>query len=532
MFFIYAVPPVLTVAFVAWAVTARRLPSRLRLATMAAAIFVACGIWTLARTDGLLGGGAQLAWRWTPTAEERLLAQAAGDPAPRTPMEPAAAEAGAGPAAATTTPETAARTTVPALSEAEIPRVEGSEPEIARVEGPAMSEPAIARVEWGGFRGPNRDGVVTGLRIATDWAHTPPVELWRRPVGPGWSSFAVQGDLVYTQEQRGDDEIVAAYRLSTGEPAWRHSDPVRFYESNGGAGPRATPTVHAGRVYALGATGILNALDAATGAVVWSRNAQADTGATLPGWGFAGSPLVVGDTVIVATSGRLVAYEIASGNPRWTRTTGGGGYSSPHLVTVDGVPQVLLLSGGGITSVSPADGATLWQQPGGTRDVSIVQPAFAGGRDVLVAGGDMMGGTGIRRLSVTHAAGDWAVEERWASRGLKPYFNDFVVHKGHAYGFDGSILSCIDLEDGARKWKGGRYGQGQFVLLADSDVLLVLGEEGQLALVSATPDGYQEVAHLRALDGKTWNHPVVVGDLLLVRNGEEMVAYRLPAADR
>jgi len=143
-----------------------------------------------------------------------------------------------------------------------------------------------------------------------------------------------------------------------------------------------------------------------------------------------------------------------------------------------------------------------------------------------------MGGLGLRRLAVSHKAGAWNVVERWTSTGLKPYFNDFVIHKGHAYGFDGSILSCIDLADGARKWKGGRYGSGQLVLLPDDDVLLVIGEEGDLALVSATPNEFKELAKVPAIDGKTWNHPVVVGDTLLVRNGEVMAAYKLALAGR
>jgi outer membrane protein assembly factor BamB len=311
---------------------------------------------------------------------------------------------------------------------------------------------------------------------------------------------------------------------------WRHRDSVRFYESNGGPGPRGTPTLHDGRVYSLGATGIVNALDAASGAVVWSRNAKTDTGAPLPGWGFAASPLVVNDAVIVAASGRLAAYDIATGKPRWTRTTGGGGYSSPHLATIDGVTQVLLLSGGGATSVAPTDGAVLWQhsfQPG----TSIVQPALTAD-GVLINTADAMGGQGMRRLAVANGPGGWTVEERWTTRGLKPYYNDFVVHNGHAYGFDGTILSCINLEDGERKWKGGRYGAGQMVLLPDQDLLLVLSEEGELALVSATPDKHTEVARFKAIEGKTWNHPVVVGDVLLVRNGEEMAAFRLPLAGR
>jgi outer membrane protein assembly factor BamB len=319
--------------------------------------------------------------------------------------------------------------------------------------------------------------------------------------------------------------------MTTGEPVWRHRDAVRFWESNGGAGPRATPTLSNGRVYTFGATGILNALDASDGRAIWSRNVAADTGVETPGWGFASSPLVVNDVVIVAASGRLAAYDTATGHPRWFGPTGGGGYSSPHLVTIDGVPQVVLLRGSRTISVAPADGTLLWEhvwQPG----VSIVQPAVTADGDVLITSGDAMGGNGIRRLTVTHGSGGWTVEERWTSNGLKPYFNDLVVHKGHAFGFDGSILSCIGLDDGRRKWKGGRYGHGQLMLLADQDVLLVLSEEGELVLVAAASNQFTELARVPALEGKTWNHPVLVGDVLLVRNDHEMAAYRLYLAGR
>ncbi len=329
------------------------------------------------------------------------------------------------------------------------------------------------------------------MRLDTDWTTSPPVELWRRPIGPGWSSFAISGDVLYTQEQRGGEEVVSAYRVSTGEPVWMHRDPERFYETNGGAGPRATPTLSNGRVYSLGATGILNALDAGNGRVVWSRNAAAAAGVAVPIWGFAGSPLVVDDLVIVAVAGTLAAFDVATGAPRWQRG-GGDGYSSPHLATIAGVTQVLFMGESGTTSVAPADGKPLWTHawPSGA---PIVQPAIVPNGDVLLADGGLVG---LRLIAVGHGPSGWNVAERWTSNRLKPYLNDFVVHDGYAYGFDGAILACIDLRDGARAWKGGRYGQGQLVLLPDQNLLLVLSEEGELALVDAVPAQFREIARV------------------------------------
>jgi outer membrane protein assembly factor BamB len=507
-------PPVLAIALVLWAAFSRSLATGSRRVAMVAVMLLACGTFTLLRTDGVTGeGGSEFRWRWTQTAEQRLLATADVAPAGPKPSPPV-------PAAAPKEPV------------AEKPVADKPTPAATSVLKPAdpTSDVAVKPAEWPGFRGPKRDGVILGVQIESDWTRTPPVQMWRRPIGPGWSSFAIDGDLFYTQEQRGDHEVVACYRLSTGEPVWQHRDAVRFWESNAGPGPRGTPTVHNGHVYAFGATGLLNKLNARTGAVVWSRNVAADTGRRVPDWGFASSPLVVDDLVIVAASGTLAGYELGGGNKRWIGPSHGGSYSSPHLVTVDGVTQIVQLSGAGATSVAPADGRVLWEHawPGTT----IVQPAVTANGDVLINAAGGTGGYGIRRLSLSHASGGWTAAERWTSIGLKPYFNDFVVHKGHAFGFDGSILSCIDLEDGSRKWKGGRYGHGQLVLLAEQDELLVLSEEGELVLVSATPDQFKEIARFKAIEGKTWNHPAVAGDVVLVRNGEEMAALRLPRPGR
>jgi hypothetical protein len=253
-----------------------------------------------------------------------------------------------------------------------------------------------------------------------------------------------------------------------------------------------------------------------------------DSNTKVPGWGFSSSPLIVGDVVIVAAAGKLVGYDRATGKPRWFGPEHSGSYSSPHRTTIAGVTQILLLSDDGATSVAPATGEVLWEHvwAGNT----IVQPALLGGGDILISTGGTTSAS--RRITVTHGTDGWSVQERWTSNGLKPNFNDFAVHKGHAYGFDGNILASINIENGKRKWKGGRYGNGQLVLLSDQDLLLVLSEEGEIALVSATPDQFTEIARFKAIEGKTWNHPALARDLLLVRNGEQMAAFRLPLAER
>ncbi|MXY69408.1 MAG: PQQ-binding-like beta-propeller repeat protein [Acidobacteriia bacterium] len=468
---LYAVP-VASLAIVASAAGTQRLAARSRRAAMAAAILLSCGVWTLLRSEGITGAGeAEFRWRWAKTAEQLFL------------------------------------------------ETKGDEPATSLATQPAMS----ARGGWSGFRGRHRDSAVQGVRIETDWNASPPILLWRRPVGPGTSSFAVGNGLLYTQEQVGEDEAVTCYALDTGELVWMHRDKARFWDSHVGPGPRATPTLGEDRVYALGATGILNALDAADGTVLWSRNAATDTGATVPDWGLAGSPLAVGDLVVVAVSGTLAAYDGATGEPRWFGPPRLGSYSSPHPLTIGGENQVLLMSSSGLTSVAPRDGRVLWEHawPGGDR---IVQPAAVRDGGLLVADGS---GFSLRRIAVRREAGKWSVAERWESTRLKPYFNDFVVHEGHAFGFDGSILACIDLEDGSRKWKGGRYGHGQVLLLADQDLLLVLSERGELVTVTATPDRFEEIARHPCIEGKTWNHPALAGDILVARNSGEAAAFRL-----
>jgi len=467
MFIIFSVP-VMSLAFVIWAVATSRLSTRLRRILMVVTVICAAGVWTLLQTEGMTSNlHFKFAWRWAETEEERFLDQKIDEPM-------------------------------------------------------ALPDITESGANWSGFRGANRDGIISGVYINTDWKASPPVELWRRPVGPGCSSFAVNDGLLYTQEQLGEDEAVTCYNLSSGKPVWRHRYKARFWDSHAGSGPRATPTLSNGRLYTFGATGILNSLDALSGDVIWSRNVVTDTDAKDSGWGFTSSPLVVDSLVIVAASGELAAYELSTGKPCWFGPDGRKGYSSPHLLTIEGVPQIVLMSDTGAISFAPSGGKMLWEYLWPLQD-RILQPAITDEGDLLITGSLQ---DGIRRIAVVNESGEWNIKDRWTSNGLRPYFNDFVIHKGHAYGFDGLSLACMDINDGKRIWRGGRYG-GQIILLAEQDLLLVLTERGELAIVSALPDRFTELARIPAIEGKTWNHPVLVDDVLVVRNSQEMVAFRL-----
>jgi outer membrane protein assembly factor BamB len=438
---------------------------------------LAWGYFAAIRVDGVDGDlQSRTRWRWIPRPEELFMAQKA--PAPR----------------------------------------------------PSSLPPLIlSEGDWPAFRGPNRDGVIPSVTIGTDWSTAPPKLLWHQRVGPAWSSVIVIGDLLFTQEQRGPEETVVCYEASTGKEVWVHVDTARFVGPPAGAGPRATPTFAGGRLFTLGATGILNCLDAATGARFWSRDVAAEAPAKPPMWGYSSSPLVVEDKVIVFAGGdgdrNLLAYRTDSGELAWAARASHDSYSSPQLATIDGQRQCLLLGDHGLTAVDPATGNPLWQygwvMAGAPR---TVQPHVLGSSQV-VAG--TLSDPGVALVNVTHDGDQWKVSEVWSTTQMKPEFPDFVVHGGSIYGFDGAIFCCLDQASGKRRWKGGRYGRGQVILLPEQSLLLVISEKGEIVLLAADSERHRELGRFRALAEKTWNHPVIAHGRLYVRNDEEMACFEL-----
>lgn len=402
-----------------------------------------------------------------------------------------------------------------------LPRIEAG--------GTAQLPAQLSPGDWPAFRGAKRDGRVEGVRFSTDWT-TPPREVWRRPIGSAWSAFILVGEYLFTQEQRGEEELVTCYQADTGEPVWLNSINAKF-EDGMGLGPRATPAYADGRLYTQGVTGVLQCIDAVTGSTLWKRDLTEDAERDVPTWGFVSSPLVVGELVITFTSGgdgkSVIACHRATGEIAWKAGHGASGYSSPHLGVVGGVEQVLMVSDFGIESIDPAQGARLWDNAWDIQtNPRCVQPVVVGGDRVMLGA---TGTSGSRLLQVSHQPGGWAAEELWTTRQMRPYFNDGALHKGYYYGYDGERVACLDVEQGKRLWAGERFS-GQLLLVADMDVLLVLSEAGEVILIPATPEGYTETARFKALPGKTWNHPVIGKGRLFIRNAEEAVCYELPTA--
>lgn len=385
------------------------------------------------------------------------------------------------------------------------------------------------------YRGSARDGVVEGPPLSRDWQRDPPRLLWRQPVGGGYASLAVVGQFLFTIEQRREHEAVVAYDFDTGVERWVYEYPALFSETLGGDGPRATPSYFAGRVYALGATGILTCLHAATGEPIWSTNILNDNRVANLDWGMSGSPLIHDDKVIVtpgnqegdADSGSVLAYDLQDGTLLWKAGDTKGSYASPMLATLGGEQQLLVFDAEGLIGYDPDTGERLWAFPWRTDFyINAAQPIVLPGDRIFISSQ-----SGCALLKIGKFVDSWSAEAIWPdgrpNRQMKCSYANPVYRDGFVYGLDEGILACLDIETGQRRWKGGRYGHGQ--LLLTDDLLVVLSEQGELVLVEATPDEHRELGRFQAIEGKTWNNPVLVDGRIVVRNHLEMAVYDLRA---
>ncbi|MBX3420194.1 MAG: PQQ-like beta-propeller repeat protein [Pirellulaceae bacterium] len=383
------------------------------------------------------------------------------------------------------------------------------------------------------FLGPARDGIIPGRLLNSNLSQTAPRELWRRPMGGGYAACVLAGGVAVTIDQRGEEEVVVALDLKTGQDRWTRGYAGHFIESMGGNGPRATPTIAGDEVFALGASGLLVALDLATGNEKWKTNILEDAGAQNIKWGMCGAPLVTADKVIVNPGGAkdsgLVAYDRATGQKRWSGGGSEAGYASPVLGTIHGSQQVVIFDAVGVAGHDLENGAELWRFSFPTfNGINCGQPLVLPDNRVFISAGYDAGSV---LLQIGHEGDQWTVAPVWRSKRLKCKMGTVIVHEGFAYGLDDGILCCVDMNNGERKWKSGRYGHGQILLRGTT--LVIQAESGDLVLVAAEPERHRELAKIPMLPGgKTWNAPALADNLLLLRNHFEAVLLEMPVAEQ
>ena len=405
------------------------------------------------------------------------------------------------------------------------PKVERVQNAVAPARPFDVKEPATG--DWPRFRGPRGDGVVRDLALRTNWSERPPKELWRHPVGAGWSSFCVVAPRCFTMEQRGEDEAVVCYDFDTGQEIWACKYKAHYFQEPAGEGPRATPTFFEGELFSLGATGIVTRINANTGKLIWKADTVKDAKATPLEWGYSASVLVYRDQqgrgpyMVTNPGGPKGNSVITYGRKSWRAGSAPAGYATPMLMTLAGKTQVVVFDGHSLAGYDPVDGTSLWRYPwqNFARN-NCAQPIQVGENRLFASSGYSLGSVFLEFGSQLKPKDVWKPTNQFRCK-----FNSPVMRDGHVYGLDEGLLACLDLKTGKRVWKKGRYGFGQLLLVGDT--LLIQSEDGVIHLVQATPQGPTSLAKMPALSGRAWNEPVVCHGRLLIRNNAEAVCYEL-----
>ena len=377
--------------------------------------------------------------------------------------------------------------------------------------------------EWTQWRGPNRDGISQEEGLLKAWPEGGPQVLWRIPLGEGFSGISIAQGRLYTMFATGDDEFAVCLDASNGKEIWRVRVGEKFVERRGN-GPRSNPTVDGDRVYVLGARGNLFALNSASGKKLWEHDFVKEFGSIVPTWGFSGSPLVENELLLLEIGGEegksVAAFNKKSGELVWTSHTDRAAYSSPIAIDFNDVRQILFLTSKNLISVSPQDGQVYWTHPWLTHDgINVATPIFVPPDKIFISSSYDYGAALLKMKADSNAL---SVEEVWRSKVMKNHFNSSVLRGDYLYGFDDTVLKCIDANSGEEKWAARGFGKGS-LFLAEGH-LIVLGDAGRLALVEAIPAEYKEKASAQVLEGLCWTVPTLAGGKLYLRNIEEIVS--------
>ena len=380
--------------------------------------------------------------------------------------------------------------------------------------------------DWPQWRGPRQDGISLESGLLREWSEDGPPELWRVKLGEGYSPTAVVGNRAYTMFGDDEGEYVVCIDVADGRTVWQVTSDGPFENSYGG-GPRATPTIHEGRVYTVGATGEALCLDADSGEKIWGLNLLTEFGGENLEWGLSASPVIVEDKLIVVANGSdgrsLAALDKNSGNTIWTSLDDKAGYSTPLIIDLNNSKHLVVMTGVAVVGVAPDDGRELWRRPWITDlDANVATPIFHDGRLFISSGYDT--GSALFELAVNE--GQVEPNPLWQTKKMKNLISSSILIDGFLYGFHNSIFTCVDFQTGEVKWSHRGFKRGT-VLSADGK-LIVYGERGTLALAKISPEAYQEISNIKLFKGnKTWSIPTLSRGRLFVRSGEELICLDL-----
>ncbi len=391
--------------------------------------------------------------------------------------------------------------------------------------------PSLSHADWPRWRGANFDDISADKGLAKAWPAAGPAKLWlNQDVGLGYSGYAIVGDTLYTMGARDVVEYVIAVDVKTGKEKWA-VETGALLSNKWGDGPRSTPTVDNGKVYAMSGKGNLVCLNAADGKEVW-RVTMDSLGGKVPGWGYTESPLVDGNMVVCTPGGgqgSLAAFDKNTGKKVWQSAewTDPAQYSSIVPATHNGARQLIQLTMQHVAAVNAADGKLLWKAEFPGKTAVIPTPIFNQG-DVFVAAGYSVG------CKMVHVGDGNEVKEVYANTDMVNHHGGVVLYEGHLYGFsDGKGWTCMDFKTGAVKWQEKAALKKGAIHAADGKLVLLEEDTGTVVLIDASPAGWKEHGRFtlnpqtmqRSKSGKIWTHPVIDGGKLFLRDQELLFCF-------
>lgn len=381
---------------------------------------------------------------------------------------------------------------------------------------------AQSAANWPQWRGPNRDGISKETGLLKQWPAEGPPLVWKATgAGRGYSSFSMSNGKLYTMGLRGDREFIVAFDLATGKEAWATAHGTAF-RNDRGDGPRGTPTVDGDRIYALGGSGDLSALEARTGKVIWSKNVLKEFGGSNITWGISESPLVMGNKLLVNAGGpgaSIVALNKRDGSLIWKSQSDEAGYSSAIPMELNGVTQVVFFTGERAVGLDSRDGRLLWEYAKPSNRTANVATPIARANRVFISS-DYGTGGGVIEIKADNQA-----QEIYFTKEMRNHHSSSVLIGDHLYGFSSAILTAMKFDTGEIAWRDRSVGKGSLVY-ADGH-LYCFSENGVVGLVEATPTGYKEKGRFRIQQDSlpTWTHPVVAGGRLYLRDQDTIYAF-------